>query len=112
MVEKVGTSIQVGMYCGRVHCVTCNQGGADLSNCTGTGVVYKSICLKCNSSSLEMEELLEQEGGLPSLYIGETPWNIQERVEEQWGAAGKGCEKSHMVRHQRMEHPGEDQAFI
>ena len=94
------------------YCVTCNQGGADIPNCTGTGVVYESICSKCNPSSLEKGELKEQEGGIPSLYVGETARSIQERAEEHWGAAHKGCEKSHMVRHQRVEHPGEEPTVI
>ena len=75
-------------------------------------MVYESVCSRCNPSILEKGELKEQEGGIPSLYVGETARSIQERAEEHWGAAKKGCDKSHMVRHQNVEHPGEEPAFI
>ena len=53
----------------------------------------------------------EQEGELPSLYVGETSRSIQERAEEHWGAARRGDPKNHMVKHQSLVHPGEPPAF-
>ena len=38
--------------------------------------------------------------------------SIQERAEEHWGAAKRGEEKSHIVRHQALEHVGEPPAFL
>ena len=51
-------------------------------------------------------------GKPPSLYVGESSRSIQERAVEHWSAARRGDQKSHMVRHQDKEHPGEDPKFI
>ena len=48
----------------------------------------------------------------PSLYVGETSRSVQERAAEHWGAARKEQEKSHIHKHQRLEHPGEKPSFI
>ena len=39
-------------------------------------------------------------------------WVRPRGAVEHWGAARKGDNKSHMVRHQRLEHPGEQPAII
>ena len=121
VVERTGRSIQSifsqtsvwsGVQCGREHCITCNQGGEDIPDCTRRGVVYESICTVCNPSSLNKGELKSQESNHPSLYVGETSRSVQERAAEHWGAAHKEQEKSHMVKHQKLEHPGEKPAFL
>ena len=106
------TSIWEGLGCGREPCVTCNQGGEDTPDCTKTGVVYESICSRCNPSSLNKGELKSQESVAPSLYVGESSRSIQERAKEHWGAALKKDAKSHMVKHQNLEHPGEPPEFL
>ena len=89
VVERTGRSIQSifsqtsewsGLQCGREHCITCNQGGEDVPDCTRRGVVYKSICTVCNPSSLNKGELKTQESKHPSLYVGETSRSVQERA--------------------------------
>ena len=50
--------------------------------------------------------------GPPSLYVGETSRSIQERAREHWGAATRGEEESHMVRHQALVHEGEPPVFL
>ena len=47
----------------------------------------------------------------PSLYVGESSRSIQERASEHMGAARRGDSKSHMVRHQALEHKGEPPDF-
>ena len=98
--------------CGRGHCVTCTQEGEDKPNCTRTGIVYESICYKCNPSALRKGELKNQESSAPSLYVGETSRSIQERAMEHWNGARKGEDKNHMTKHQLMEHPGEPPSFV
>ena len=121
VVERTGTSISSmfaqssiwgGEECGRSECVTCTQMVEDRPDCTRVGVVYESICYKCNPSSLEKGLLKTQETNAPSLYVGETSRSIQERAIEHWGAAKKNDDKSHMVRHQALEHPGEQPTFV
>ena len=46
------------------------------------------------------------------MYVGETSRSVQERALEHWRDARKGDEKSHMTRHQAMEHSGEPPEFI
>ena len=106
------TSIWQGLQCGREQCVTCNQGGEDRPDCTRSGVVYESICSKCNPSCLGKGELKRQESEAPSLYVGESSRSVQERALEHWGAAAKKDERSHMVKHQSMEHAEEPPQFI
>ena len=122
VVEKIGrslknsfsqTSIWKGLPCGRTLCTTCNQGGEEVAQCTLSGVTYENICTKCNPAALAKGELKEPRTGVPSLYVGETSRSIQERAEEHWGAVRRGdTNKSHMLKHQAMEHNGEPPEFI
>ena len=50
-------------------------------------------------------------GDTPSLCVGETSRTIQERAMEHWGAAKREDKKSHMHKHQSMEHAGEPPQF-
>ena len=42
------TNLWGGRKFEREDCVTCNQGGEELPDCTRRNLVYESICLKCN----------------------------------------------------------------
>ena len=106
------TSTWKGLQCGRDECVTCHQGGEELPDCTRAGIVYESICLKCNPEAIKRGELVNVKAGAPSLYVGESSRSIQERAGEHWGAAKRGEEESHMVRHQAIEHVGEPPEFL
>ena len=75
-------------------------------------MVYESICTLCNPSSLDKGELKKQDGEGASLYVGESSRSIQERALEHWGAANKMDKKSHMTRHQALQHPGDPPEFI
>ena len=121
VVERTGQSIQKifartsvwsGLKCGREHCITCNKEGEDVPDCTRRRVVYESICTRCNPSSLNKGELKAQVSTNPSLYVGETSRSVQERAGEHWGAATKEQDKSHIHKHQKLEHPGEKPTFI
>ena len=106
------TSTWRGLICGRQDCITCHQGGEEKPDCTRVNLVYENICVKCNPGVLEKGELKEPATGAPSLYVGETSRSIQERALEHWDAARRKEEKSHMAKHQAMEHGGEDHEFI
>ena len=74
---------------------------------------YENICTKCNPSALKKGELRNVETDTPSLYVGETARSIQERAVEHWGAVRRGdSSKSHMLKHQAMEHAGEPPQFV
>ena len=119
--ERTGRSIQSlfsqtnlwqGLHCGREKCITCSQGGDNLPACTRSSIVYENICVKCNPDKTEDGEPVVKEGSMtPSLYVGESSRTIQERGLEHWGAALRGDKKSHMAKHQAMEHAGEPPAF-
>ena len=95
-----------GSKCGREDCITCNQEGEELPECTRRSVVYESICTTCNPRATKKGELEEVIKGAPSLYVGESSRSVQERAGEHWGAARRGEDESHMVRHQKQVHPG------
>ena len=105
------TATWKGLQCGRQECVTCNQGGEDLPDCTRASVVYESICVTCNPSASNKGELKSTKEGAPSLYVGETSRSVQERAVEHLGAARRQEEDSHMYKHQRLEHAGEQPNF-
>ena len=86
-----------GEQCGRTDCITCNQGGEELPNCTQSNVVYESICTVCNPGATKKGELVDVKKGPPSLYVGESSRSIQERAKEHWGAARRREEDSHIV---------------
>ena len=100
-----------GVECGISECITCNQGGEEIPNCTRASVVYESICSLCNPGVGGKGELKKVKEGPPSLYVGESSRSIQERASEHWGAARRGEEESHMVRHQKLVHPGAPPQF-
>ena len=99
------------MACGREDCITCTQGGEEIPACTRPSVVYESICTKCNPTATKKGELKKLKDGHPSLYVGESSRSIQKRASEHWGAAKRMEKESHMVRHQAMEHVGEEPEF-
>ena len=105
------TNTWKGLQCGREECITCNQEGEELPNCTRAGVVYESICVDCNPGATKKGELENMKDGNPSLYVGESSRSIQERAGEHWGAARRGDEDNHMVRHQAQEHEGRPPRF-
>ena len=74
--------------------------------------MYENICTTCNpDTNEEGEHVLKKGGAAPSLYIGESSRTIQERAMEHWGAAKREDKKSHMHKHQTMEHGGEPPQF-
>ena len=120
VVEKIGMSLRSsfaqtnlwqGLQCGRIECITCNQEGEGAPQCTLSNVTYENICTKCNPSALKKGELKKVETEIPSLYVGETSRSIQERALEHWGDVRRGSSKSHMLKHQSMEHGGEPPQF-
>ena len=54
---------------------------------------------------------MEVHRGTPSLYVGETSRSIQERALEHWGGARRNDKDNHMVKHQLLEHRGEQPSF-
>ena len=46
------------------------------------------------------------------MYVGESSRSIEEHAQEHWGAARRKEEKSHMHKHQQMEHNGAEPEFI
>ena len=121
VVERTGRSVQSvfsqpalwqGLRCERSECVTCNQEGEEVPECTRSGIVYESVCIDCNPSATRRGELKDPESSKPTLYVGESSRTIQERASEHWGAAKRGDDRSHMVKHQTMEHGGKDPRFM
>ena len=106
------TATWKGEQCGRQECVTCNQPGEELPNCTKSSVVYESICIACNPNATKKGELMEVKEGAPSIYVGETSRSIQERALEHLGAARRKDTDSHINKHQVLEHNGEQGNFM
>ena len=96
-----------GNQCGRRDCVTCEQGGEDLPNCTKTNLVYENICVDCNPGARKKDEEEQIRVDIPTVYIGETSRSLYERAKEHYDGARKGEAKNHMVKHNLMEHGGE-----
>ena len=85
--ERTGRSLQSllhqatiwkGSPCDREQCVTCQQGDEDMPDCTRSSVVYESVCSLCNPGILGKGGLVEQKGGPPNLYVGESSRTVQE----------------------------------
>ena len=121
VVERTGRSIKShlsqltstqGRMCGRTQCVTCNQDCEAITDCTRNNVVYESICTRCNPGASGKGELEQVRPGAPSLYVGETSRSINERAQEHWGSARRMEDKSHIHKHQLMEHGGDHPEFV
>ena len=70
-------------------------------------LVYENICTDCNPGASKKGEQEDIRTDIPTTYIGETSRSIYERSKEHWEGARKGCLKNHMVKHQLLEHGGE-----
>ena len=75
-VEKTGvalsrqfplTQLWEGVKCGRLDCVPCNQGGAQLYPCTRRSVSYQNICLRCHPEAGGKEVKLDDKVEVPSI---------------------------------------------
>ena len=106
------TSLWDGAACGRQECITCTHGEEDIPPCTQKSVVYENVCGLCNIGAKEAKELKEVRSEVPTIYVGETSRSIKERSEEHWSSYKSGSEKSHMMKHQTMEHGGEPSQFV
>ena len=80
--------------------------------CTQRSVVCEKVCWRCNPGAKEARELKDIKVDIPGLYVGETSRSIQERSGEYWASYRTGSSKSHMVKHQAMEHGGAAPLFI
>ena len=84
----------------------------------GAPGLHQAILARCMRASAPSatpppsRKLREQESATPSLYVGETSRSSQERAEEHWGAAKRKNIRSHIHKHQSVEHEGEESAFI
>ena len=102
------TSIWEGSKCGRLECLTCNQGAEDLQPCTRTSAVYENVCSQCNPEILGKGELKRQNGEHPSIYVGETSRSVQERSLEHWAPWRRRDNDGHITKHQLLHHGGAD----
>ena len=66
--------------------------------------MYENICLRCNPGAAKKGEQTETRTVIPTTYVVETSRSIYERSREHKEGATKGCDKNHMVRHQKLEH--------
>ena len=109
------SSLWEGEHCGRGACVTCNQGADFKTPCTRKSTVYENVCVLCNAGAGSKDEVKDLDMEVPSLYVGETSRTIQERAREHW-ADYRGGEKakmrSHIYKHQELQHKGEDAKFM
>ena len=68
------------------------------------------MCKRCNIGAAGEKEPKEVKEG--SQYVGETSRTIYERSKEHWGAMRSRSEKSHMFKHQQLEHGGAEPEFV
>ena len=101
------TNLWDGATCGRDACITCEQGGDKLPNCSKKNLMYENVCITCNPGAGGEEEMEQLKDDIPTVYVGETSRSVHERGKEHYEGAKKGNENNHMVRHMRMEHKGE-----
>ena len=64
-------SLWEGTKCGRKDCVTCEQEGEDLPQCTRANLVYENICVGCNPGALKKGGLEHIRSDVPTVYIGD-----------------------------------------
>ena len=83
------------------------RGEEELPDCSKMNLVYENICTDCNPGASKKGEQEDIRTDIPTTYIGETSRSIYERSKEHWEGARKGCLKNHMVKHQLLEHGGE-----
>ena len=99
------TNLWEGAKCGRIDCVTCEQGAEVLPTCTRTSVVYENVCEECNPTA-GAKELGSIKDDVPTIYVGETSRTLYERSKEHWKDCENKPEKSHIAKHQEMVHQG------
>ena len=114
--ERSGTSIKnmfplnslwEGAQCGRSTCIPCTQKGEEVQNCKKRGIIYESICIKCNPDGRKKGPLKDPVTSPPSVYIGETARSLHERSREHWDSFKNGNKDSHILKHHHLHHGGE-----
>ena len=101
------TSIGEATPCGRVDCISCNQGSEHIPACSRQSVVYENICKTCNPSAGDKKAPLELNKEVPSVYVGESSRSLQERLVEHWRGWRTQSSQSHILKHQVIHHGGE-----
>ena len=87
-------------------CTTCTQEGEDLPDCTTRGIVYESICTKCNPGATRPGPLVTANKTVPSVYVGESSRSVYERAGEHWNAYKNRRPDSHIWKHHLVHHEG------
>ena len=100
------TDIWGGIQCERGDCTTCTQEGEDLPDCTTRGIVYESICTKCNPGATRPGPLKMANNTVPSVYVGESSRSVYERAGEHSNAYRKRNSDSHIWKHHLVHHEG------
>ena len=95
-----------GAPCGRADCVTCNQGGDRLPDCTRRNKLYENICTVCNPDRMEKSDTIMDDRDTPSVYVGETSCSINEGALEHWKEYLNGDPDSHIRKHWTLHHDG------
>ena len=101
------TNLFGGAPCGRETCVTCQQGGENLPQCTKRNLVYENVCLRCHPEAGEGKEPKAGLTTVPAIYTGETCRSLAERGAEHWSAYRAGSEGSHILKHHMVHHGGQ-----
>ena len=100
------TNVWGGSQCEREDCTTCTQEGEDLPDCTTRGIVYESICTKCNPGATRPGPLVTANKTVPSVYVGESSRSVYERAGEHWNAYKNRRPDSHIWKHHLVHHEG------
>ena len=100
------TNLWGGSQCERKDCTTCTQEGEEISDCKRRGIVYESICVKCNPGATRPGPLKSVNKEVPSVYVGETSRSMYERAGEHWKAFHKRNTDSHIWKHHLVHHEG------
>ena len=100
------TNVWGGSQCERGDCTTCTQEGEDLPDCTTRGIVYESICTKCNPGATRPGPLVTANKTVPSVYVGESSRSVYERAGEHWNAYKNRKPDSHIWKHHLVHHEG------
>ena len=79
-----------------------------LPDCSKQPVIYENICKSWNKGAGDKNEPKELRADVPSLYIGESSRSLYERSREHWKQWGSKDERSHILKHMKTVHKGED----
>ena len=107
LLNMFDTNLGTCLHCARTPFPPSDTHSEGRDDCRARNVVYKSVCLTCNTTTNKKDTQDGGAGGREGVYVGDTSRSFHERAIEHYNDAKSFSQKSHQVKHWMISHPEE-----